>query len=68
MIRDPRLYIESQTGYVITFMFATEEVLADWPKILLLDLPESREKVASMESTKVGVNFAFQDPPDEQNT
>ncbi|KAB2099594.1 hypothetical protein AG0111_0g12091 [Alternaria gaisen] len=68
VIRDPRLYIESRTGYAITFMFAKEEVLAGWPKIVLLDKPGLREKVAKMESTKIGVNFAFQDPSGKLNT
>lgn len=68
MIRDPGLFIESQVGYTITFIFATEEVIASWPKIILSDLPELREKVASMKSTKIGVNFAFQDSAGKTST
>lgn len=62
MIRDPRLCIECRKGYTITFMFAKEELFTNWPKIILSDSPELREKVANMESTKIGMNFAFQDP------
>tara|TARA_R110002003_G_scaffold687_1_gene21066 strand:- start:274 stop:423 length:150 start_codon:yes stop_codon:yes gene_type:complete len=43
-------------------MFAKEELFTNWPKIILSDSPELREKVANMESTKIGMNFAFQDP------
>lgn len=68
MIRDPRLYIESQVGFAITFIFAREEALVDWPKFLLLDLPGMRERVANMESTRIGVNFAFQDPAGKTKT
>ncbi|UPX17092.1 uncharacterized protein EKO05_0007468 [Ascochyta rabiei] len=68
MIRDPRLFIEIRRGYTITFLFATEEVLARWPKILLLDLPEIRERVAHMESMRVGMNIVFQGPASAINT
>ncbi|KAF1840118.1 uncharacterized protein K460DRAFT_410724 [Cucurbitaria berberidis CBS 394.84] len=68
MIRDPRLCMESRKGYTITFMFATEELFTNWPKMLLSDLPELREKVANMESTRISMNFAFQDPAGKAKT
>ena len=68
MIRDARLYIESRTGYTIVFTFAKEEITAEWPKIPLLDLPDLREKVAKMETAKIGMNFKFQLPAARENT
>lgn len=62
MIRDPRLYIESRSGYNITFFFTTEQILTHWPKIVLQDVPELRERVANLKTTKIGVNFAFENP------
>ncbi|KAF2240204.1 hypothetical protein BU26DRAFT_556993 [Trematosphaeria pertusa] len=61
VIRDARLYAESKTGYAITFIFATAEVLAAWPKIILPNSPELVRKVVNMESPKIGVNFAIKD-------
>jgi hypothetical protein len=40
-------------------MFATDDVLAGWAKMILPYSPELASKVAAMESTKIGVNFAF---------
>ena len=40
-------------------MFATDDVLVNWTKMILPYSPELANKVAAMESTKIGVNFAF---------
>ncbi|KAK0628276.1 hypothetical protein B0T17DRAFT_486756 [Bombardia bombarda] len=58
-ILDARLGYEIKKGYTITFMFATDDVLAGWTKMILPYSQELANKVAAMESTKIGVNFAF---------
>ncbi|KAF2177368.1 hypothetical protein K469DRAFT_720701 [Zopfia rhizophila CBS 207.26] len=68
VIRDARLYAETKTGYAITFIFATDEVLAAWPKITLPNSPELVRKVVNMESPKIGVNFAIKDSAGSTNT
>jgi hypothetical protein len=44
-------------------MFATEDVLVKWPKIVLPDSTILRDQVAEIEniSPKIGLNFAFQE-------
>ncbi|KAK5212200.1 hypothetical protein LTR41_002442 [Exophiala xenobiotica] len=59
VILDARLGFETKKGYAITFMFATDEVLAGWPKMILPDSPGLVAKVIDMKSPKIGVNFAF---------
>ncbi|KAJ4179570.1 hypothetical protein NW767_014582 [Fusarium falciforme] len=60
---DARLSIELKKGYVIAFLFATEDVVAKWPPMLLPDLPGLAEKVRNeMESDKIGVNFVIDKP------
>ena len=42
-------------GYAITFEFATDEIIKDWPK---LKVPEELEqKIASMQSDTIRVNY-----------
>jgi len=68
VILDARICFEMEQGYAITFMFATDEVLKAWPKMIL---PNSRmliANVANMESPKIGVNFAFDSPAGNTNT
>ena len=63
MIFDARLGIELKKGYVIAFLFATEDVVSKWPPMLLPDLPGLAEKVRNeMESDKIGVNFVIDKP------
>ncbi|KAH7151931.1 hypothetical protein B0J13DRAFT_582863 [Dactylonectria estremocensis] len=62
VILDARLCFEIKQGYAITFMFATEDVVAKWAKIVLPHSTTLADKVAQMEkkSTKIGLNFTFQ--------
>ncbi|KAI1496548.1 hypothetical protein F5X99DRAFT_422024 [Biscogniauxia marginata] len=57
---DARINLEIKQGFAITFVFATEDVLAKWPPMTLPNLPALQRKVyEELESKKVGVNFAF---------
>jgi hypothetical protein len=59
---DARLGLELNEGYAITFLFATENVVATWPPMYLPNLPRLKEKVRNeMDSPEIGVNFAFRD-------
>ncbi|KZL67538.1 hypothetical protein CT0861_00342 [Colletotrichum tofieldiae] len=60
VVLDARLAFEIKIGYAITFIFATDEVVAAWPKISLPNSPEVVRKVVNMESQKIKVNFAVQ--------
>lgn len=61
VIFDARVAFEIQKGYAITFMFATEEVVAKWAKIALPNTIEIKRKVDELESlsTHIGFNFEF---------
>ncbi|PNY23835.1 Uncharacterized protein TCAP_06223 [Tolypocladium capitatum] len=59
VIRDARLCVSITEGYAITFGFATEDLVAGKPKMLLPNLNALKRKVAEMESPGIGVNFAF---------
>ncbi|KAK1973279.1 hypothetical protein LZ30DRAFT_744034 [Colletotrichum cereale] len=62
-ILDARLRFEIKQGFAVTFVFATEDVLAKWPPMLLPNLLVLQQKVRDeMESPSVGVNFAFANP------
>lgn len=63
---DARLAFEIKSRYAITFMFATEDVVAKWAKIILPPSAALAAKVADMErkSKYVRLNFRFQDDKD----
>lgn len=63
VILDARVCFEIKQGYTMTFMFATEDVLVKWPKIVLPDSTILRDQVAKIENInpKIGLNFAFQE-------
>lgn len=62
ILSDARVGIEMEEGYVISFLFATEDVVAKWPPMFLPNDPRLKEKVRNeMESSDIGVNFAFAD-------
>ncbi|KAK3328704.1 hypothetical protein B0T19DRAFT_357440 [Cercophora scortea] len=65
VILDARLGFEIKQGYAITFLFAANEVLANWAKIILPHSEALEEKVSDMEkeSTKIGLNFTFKASP-----
>lgn len=56
---DARLSLELKECYIISFVFATEDVVAKWPPMYLPNLPILKEKVDKMETPDIGVNFAF---------
>lgn len=58
---DARLGFEIKTGYAITFMFGTEDVVASWPKIVLPNSAPLVKKIELMEtrSEKIGLNITF---------
>lgn len=58
-----RLYAETKAGYAFTFIFATPEVVAPWPKIKVPDSQDFRQKATDMESPTIGVNFSFSGLP-----
>ncbi|KAK7177949.1 hypothetical protein PSPO01_15998 [Paraphaeosphaeria sporulosa] len=59
VVRDARLYAETKTGYALTYIFATDEVVVAWPKIKVPNSQEYRQKAIDMESPTIGVNFVF---------
>lgn len=59
VIRDARLSVKIVEGYTITFIFATDDLVATWPKMLLPNTDALKDRVAEMESPDIGVNFAF---------
>ncbi|EWZ78676.1 hypothetical protein FOWG_17095 [Fusarium oxysporum f. sp. lycopersici MN25] len=62
VVFDARVCFEMKQGYTIAFMFATEDVLADWAKIYLPNSTILQDKVAQIEdiNPKIGHNFVFQ--------
>lgn len=58
-ILDARLQFVIEEGFAIAFEFATPEVIETWPKMYLPDIPELKQKVADMGSSKIRTNFAF---------
>lgn len=48
-------------GYAITFEFATVDIVERWPKLIFPNLPGLAERVAEMETSKIGLNFGFED-------
>lgn len=64
VIRDARLYARSKDGYAINFIFATDDVLATWPKFIIPNSPELVRMVVNMETPTIGVNFAITDRSD----
>jgi hypothetical protein len=68
---DARTCIEIKQGYALTFLFATEDVLSTTPPrppMYLPNIPRLRNKVSEMESSEIGLNFAFRDPPRQMQT
>ncbi|KAH8651695.1 hypothetical protein BGZ61DRAFT_500926 [Ilyonectria robusta] len=61
IIRDARTYAEIMKGYAITFLFAVEDALSGWPKILLANSPELVRLAVKMETPKIRLNFAIKD-------
>lgn len=59
VIVDARLAFEIKQGSPITSVFATEDELKGWAKIVLPKSEDLVRKVAEMESKRIGVNFAF---------
>ncbi|KAK0629982.1 hypothetical protein B0T17DRAFT_205849 [Bombardia bombarda] len=60
VILDARLGLEIGAGYAITVVFVTEDLVAGLPKMSLPNLPGLKEKVAGMQSKKIGLNFVFE--------
>lgn len=63
MILDARLGFQIEQGYAITFLFATDEVIANWAKMALPYSEGLEHKVRDLEmlSAKIGLNFTFED-------
>ncbi|KAH6705875.1 hypothetical protein EV126DRAFT_178783 [Verticillium dahliae] len=62
IIADARLGFEIKEGYAITFLFATEEVVAKWAKIVLPNSEDLKRKVADMRRPNIDLNFDFEEP------
>ncbi|KAK4118164.1 hypothetical protein N657DRAFT_667302 [Parathielavia appendiculata] len=69
-ILDARLGFEIKQGYAITFLFAVDEVIANWAKIVLPYSEALVGKVSEMgrESKKIGLNFTFEASPGSRGT
>ncbi|KAJ5556654.1 hypothetical protein N7513_001775 [Penicillium frequentans] len=63
VILDARLGFQIEQGYAITFLFATDEVIANWAKMALPYSEGLEHKVRDLEmlSAKIGLNFTFED-------
>ncbi|XP_044717997.1 uncharacterized protein HRG_07357 [Hirsutella rhossiliensis] len=61
VILDARLSFEIKQGSATMFAFTTRDELATWAKMILPKSPGLAQKVAEMESTTIGVNFAFEE-------
>ncbi|KAJ5543904.1 hypothetical protein N7494_005183 [Penicillium frequentans] len=61
VILDARLAFEIKQGSATTFAFTTKSELATWAKMTLPKSHGLAQKVAEMESTGIGVNFAFEE-------
>jgi hypothetical protein len=68
VVLDSRVGYEMKEGYPIIFEFGTEDVVKNWAKMILPKLSGLPQKVAEMESPKIGLNFEFEDLPQPQNT
>ncbi|KAJ6001019.1 hypothetical protein N7481_001428 [Penicillium waksmanii] len=64
VILDARLGFQIEQGYAITFLFATDEVIANWAKMSLPYSKGLEQKVRDLEllSAKIGLNFTFEGP------
>jgi hypothetical protein len=60
-IVDARLGFKILQGFTITFGFATQDELKGWVTMKLPSSDRLREKVASMTTKKIGMNFEFVD-------
>jgi hypothetical protein len=62
VVLDARLGFQIEQGYAITFLFATNEVVANWAKMTLPYSEGLERKVRELEmlSTKIGHNFTFE--------
>lgn len=61
VIADTRLAFRIVKGLAIMFVFATREELLGWAKMVLPKNRGLEKMVAEMDTSKIGVNFAFQD-------
>jgi hypothetical protein len=59
-ILDARLSFKRVKGFAIYFVFATKEELESWPKKRFPGGDDLKGKAAKMESTRIGLNFAFE--------
>lgn len=68
VILDARLGFQIKKGYAITFVFATDEVLAKWKKIVLPYSAGLERRVADIKasSTKIGLNFNLKILPNHE--
>ncbi|KAJ5111751.1 hypothetical protein NUU61_001381 [Penicillium alfredii] len=62
VILDARLGFQIEKGYAITFLFATDEVIANWAKMTLPYSVGLEQKVKNLEilSANIGLNFKFE--------
>lgn len=62
-IADARLGFKLLRGLTITIGFATESELRSWAKMTLPKSDRLKDKVALMDTPKIGTNFEFTDLP-----
>ncbi len=68
VVLDSRVGFEMQEGYPIIFAFGAEDVVKNWVKMILPKLDGLPQKVANMESPKIGLNFEFEEVPESRST
>jgi hypothetical protein len=61
VVRDARLRVRITKGYAITLVFATEALVAGWPKMPIQASEALIQLVSRMESSSIGFNFKFTD-------
>jgi hypothetical protein len=61
VIRDARLYVEMQSGYGFHLLFAEDEILAPYPKLIVPNQPELVRKIEELQTSKMRINFELKD-------
>jgi len=61
VIRDARLYVEMPSRYGFHLLFAEDEILAAYPKLIVPNQPELVRKIEELQTSKIRINFELKD-------
>ena len=61
VIRDARLYVEMPSRYEFHLLFAEDEILAAYPKLIVPNQPELVRKIEELQTSKIRINFKPKD-------